>query len=450
MEAAATFDGSGPQHGGAAPDPLRIFENAKAYEQRLSRLLMAFLATGLVFLLGPGSLLGLANLFAISRHEAVHAVGAAWLQAHGQAEVFGWVGSFILGIGFHSLTRRGGHRIRLGWAWACWWLWTAGIALRWPAGVYAWHWRVLLPLGGAAALAAFVIFQRTIAGAHRPRPGEAREPTPGWILLVLTGAAGFALSLLLTLGGDVWLALRAHAPVLPPELDQRVVAVLTWSFVVPFVLGFSTRWFPIFAGLRPAPERGVRWLAVLVAVGTGLELAGWTPAAAIAWLGVALLAVVALGIARPPRQPAKIQGVHGSFPLFLRAAYGWLVVAASLGVWAALDGAASGTGGASRHALTVGFIAGMVLTIGPRILPAFSGMKALYSPRLMLLALVLLEAGCLLRVTGEVLAYPGWLALAWAWLPWSAALEVAAFVVFAYNLARTLLRPPEHMRLRQA
>lgn len=436
----------------AAPtttDPLHIFENAKAYEQRLSRLLTAFLASGLVFLLGPGSLLGLANLFAISRHEAVHAVGAAWLQAHGQAEVFGWVGSFILGIGFHSLTRRGGHRIALGWAWACWWLWTGGIALHWVAGVYAWQWRVLLPLGGAAALAAFGIFQRTIADAHRPRPGEARELTPGWILLVLTGAAGFGLSLLLTLAGDIWLAWRASAPVLPAGLDERVVAVLTWSFLVPFVLGFSTRWFPIFAGLRPAPAAGARWLAVLVATGTVLELTGWASAAAAIWLTLALLAVATLGVVTAPRQPPKTAGVHASFPVFLRLAYGWLVVAAGLGLWAALDAGATGAGGASRHALTVGFIAGMVLTIGPRILPAFSGMKALFSPRLMFLALALLEVGCLMRVTGEVLAYPGWIPLAWVWLPWSAALEVAAFVAFAYNLARTLLRPAEHLRLRQ-
>lgn len=434
----------------AKTDPLRIFEDAKAYEQRLSRLLMAFLVTGLAFLIGPGSLLGLANLFAISRHQAVHAVGAAWLQAHGQAEVFGWVGSFILGIGFHSLTRRGGHRIALGWAWACWWLWTGGIALRWLAGVYDWHWRLLLPLGGTAALAAFVIFQRTIAGAHRRQPGEAREAMPGWIRLVLTGAAGFALSLLLTLGGDVWMAVRAGAPVLPPALDQRVVAILTWSFLVPFVLGFSARWFPIFAGLRAASERFLRLLPWLVSIGTVLELIGWDHAAAVAWLTLGLTAAWALGIFSVARQPAKTQGVHPSFPAFLRVAYMWLLLAGALGVWATWQATATGAGGASRHALTVGFIAGMVLTIGPRILPAFSGMKALYSPRLMFLALLLLEVGCLLRVAGEVLAYPGWLGLAWVWLPWSAALEVSAFVVFAYNLARTLLRPPEHLRRRAA
>ncbi|HVA63027.1 MAG TPA: hypothetical protein VNF74_04820, partial [Terriglobales bacterium] len=72
----------------------------RAYEQRLSRLLMAYLSTGLVYLLGPGSFLGLWNLWAISHQRAALAVSPAWLQAHGHAEVYGWVGSFILGIGF--------------------------------------------------------------------------------------------------------------------------------------------------------------------------------------------------------------------------------------------------------------------------------------------------------------------------------------------------------------
>jgi hypothetical protein len=135
--------------------------------------------------------------------------------------------------------------------------------------------------------------------------------------------------------------------------------------------------------------------------------------------------------------------VHWTFPWFLRIAYFWLLVSAALGITAALL-PAGGLSGSGRHAFTVGFIATMVLTIGQRILPAFSGMRKLYSPMLMFLSLTTLEVGCLLRVSGELLAYPGWLPLAWKWLPLSASLEVAAFTVFAYNLIRTLVAPPAH------
>src|SRR6185437_16624393 len=74
-------------------------------ERQSQRLIEAFLASGLFFLLLPGTFLGVWNLIGISRHEALSALSPAWLQAHGHAQIFGWVGSLILGIGFYSLTK---------------------------------------------------------------------------------------------------------------------------------------------------------------------------------------------------------------------------------------------------------------------------------------------------------------------------------------------------------
>jgi len=65
-------------------------------ERQSQALIEAFLASGLFFLLLPGTFLGVWNLIGISRHQALTALSPAWLQAHGQAQVFGWVGSFIL------------------------------------------------------------------------------------------------------------------------------------------------------------------------------------------------------------------------------------------------------------------------------------------------------------------------------------------------------------------
>ena len=117
--------------------------------------------------------------------------------------------------------------------------------------------------------------------------------------------------------------------------------------------------------------------------------------------------------------------MHSSFPLFIRLAYVWAVVAAVLGIWAASVADASGIWGASRHALTVGFLSTMVFCVGQRILPAFSGMRLLFSTKAMFLALLLLTAGCLMRVSSEVLAYQGLLQSAWTWLPVSAVTEMS-------------------------
>jgi hypothetical protein len=53
----------------------------------------------------PGTFLGVWNLIGISRLHTLESLSPAWLQAHGQAQLFGWIGSFILGIGFYSLTK---------------------------------------------------------------------------------------------------------------------------------------------------------------------------------------------------------------------------------------------------------------------------------------------------------------------------------------------------------
>ena len=144
----------------------------------------------------------------------------------------------------------------------------------------------------------------------------------------------------------------------------------------------------------------------------------------------------------PAARRPKTRGVHASFPAFVNLAYMWLVVAALLGVWAAYAaGEIGGIWGASRHAFTVGFIATMVFCVGQRVLPAFSGMRHLFSSRLMFLGLLLLNVGCLLRVSSEVLAYRGYLAGAWKWLPVSAVIEMTAVTLFAVNMGASFAQP---------
>jgi uncharacterized protein involved in response to NO len=153
-------------------------------------------------------------------------------------------------------------------------------------------------------------------------------------------------------------------------------------------------------------------------------------------------AVVAIRFFEPAAKPAKTINVHASFPVFIRIAYAWLLIAALLSIWASLAGEAPGIWGASRHALTVGFIAAMVFSVGQRVLPSFCGMRILWSPRLMLVMLVLLMTGCTLRVASEIIAYQNYAAWAWNILPFSALIELTAVTLFAVNLILTFLRPP--------
>lgn len=425
--------------------PAQIMDIARAREASLSRLLMAYVSSGLVFMLLPGTFLGVWNLLQISGRESVGSVSPAWLQAHGHAQVFGWIGSFILGIGFYSIPKlRGATKPGFGAAWACWAMWTIGVAVRWAANVYAWEWRWVLPLSGVLELAAFLIFFRAVS-QHRPEDSGKDRLEP-WIWVVVSASIGLLLSLVANLAACFYLALRGTTPALSHSLDQRYLVLVAWGFLVPFVWGFSTKWMRVFLGLKPVRPSLLLSALVLNSAGVVLTLVGWGAEATVFFVVSTALAIAALGMFEPARQEPKTRGVHPSFPFFVRMAYGWLIVAALLGVGAALWDSSGGIWGASRHALTVGFIAVMVFCVGQRILPAFAGMRLLWSTRLMFVGLLLLTIGCALRVSSEVLAYQGYANWAWSVLPVSALLELAGITAFAMNIFGTFILEPSHVQ----
>ncbi len=421
--------------------PLQIFDITAARETTLSRLLILYISTGLLFMLLPGTFLGVWNLLAISNHRAADSVSAAWIQAHGHAQIFGWIGTFILGIGFYSIPKlRRLNSFALSAVWSSWALWTMGVTLRWLASVYQWHWRTLLPLSGALELAAFAIFFRTVSG-HRPQD-SAKTKLDKWVFVVIAGSVGLLLAVLVNFGIVLILAMRGTSPEIPAEFDQRFLVLQTWGFLVPFVWGFSAKWLPIFLGLRAVRGRVLLLAVALNSAGILLAFAGWMKAASLVLVVGLAMAVNALRLFEPIARPAKVKGVHTSFPFFVRLAYIWALVAGTLGIWAASAQNSHGIWGASRHALTVGFLATMVFAIGQRVLPAFSGMRLLFSTKLMFIAIFLLTVGCLLRVSSEIFAYQGWARSAWTWLPVSAITEMTAVTLFAFNLLATFARRP--------
>ena len=418
-----------------------VMDRAIARERTLSRLLMTYIVTGLVFMLLPGTFLGVWNLIKISNQEEADSIAPAWIQAHGHAQLFGWVATFILGIGFYSIPKlRKLKPFALWEGWVCWALWVVGVTARWFSNIYPWQWRILMPLSAALELLAFLIFFQAVS-SHRPSQ-SAPKPWESWIFVVVAATLGLLASLALNLGASIQLALHAASPAFPHEFDQRYLIVSTWGFLVPMVWGFSSRWLPVFMGLRPL--RG-SWLFVAAGLNTAGVVAGFLErftAASILLLAGAVMAVIAIRFFEPAARAAKTINVHASFPVFIRIAYAWLLVAAALSIWASLAGGAPGIWGASRHALTVGFIAAMVFSVGQRILPSFCGMHVLWSTRLMLVMLVLLMTGCTLRVTSEILAYQNYAAWAWKVLPVSALIELTAVTLFAINLSATFLQPP--------
>ncbi|MBX9571776.1 MAG: NnrS family protein [Candidatus Obscuribacterales bacterium] len=413
-----------------------------AREQQLIRLLMAYLITGLLFMVLPGTFLGVWNLFAISNAQSATSVPAAWIQAHGHAQLFGWIGSFILGIGFYSIPNV---RRVSAWSfwegWLTWTLWTAGVTLRWLTDVYLWQWRILLPLSAVFEVLAVVLFLAQSIQGHRMQ-NKLNNGLEPWALLVVSGTVGLLITMLFNAFESFRLAVAAISPAFPAEFDGRFLILSIWAFPVPIAWGFTARWMPVFLGLKPLRSKLILAALTVNIIGIVAALAKPLLTSSILLLVGAICMVSALRIFEGTEKPAKTQGVHKTFPMFIRIAYVWLLIAGLFAVWASVEPGADGVAGAGRHAITVGFLMTMVFSVAPRMVPAFLGRKKLFSECLMFLALLLTNTGCLLRVSSETLAYQHYASWAWALLPISATLELVGVVIFTVNMIGTFLQPP--------
>lgn len=390
-------------------------------------MLVVYIVTGMAFMLLPGTFVGVVNLLRISATHTPAGAGAGWVQAHGHAQIFGWLGTFILGIGYYAIPRLRLSAFSRCAAWTTYASWVAGVTARWAIGTWpGTYWRIIFPAAALLELTAVLIFA---ASVYLARPRSVDNTWRKSVVLISGAGVAMVAAMILNAFEAIRVALHDAAPVFPAAFNQRYLVVITWGFIVPFIWGFSSRWIPPLLGLRKTrKELLVPALLVLFA---GVATAnGWILFAASA------LYIFAMRLFEPSQNPPKLRGVHESTPAFLRLAYFWSLVAAALAIVAAK--LPEGYGGGSRHALTVGFFTAAVFTIGPRVLPAFFVVRRLWSTRLMAAALALLNIGCTTRVVAQIVAYQHLSERAWPFLTLSAVIEMTAVTLFAINMMMTL------------
>jgi hypothetical protein len=368
----------------------------------------------------------------------------AWIQAHGQALLFGWVGTFILGISLYVLPKFMGRPMtRFELAWTAWGFWTAGVTCRWWAGFGAEHWRIGLLGSAILQLAAFVVSLYALWFARKAAKAKGAPKQSPFGLGSWLGRVGFlslGLALVMNLIMSIEVVRNVAAPVYPMDANRAFLVISLWGFAVPVALGYSTRFVTIFLSLEPSAQSVTTWLTGGVVAVVASALLHQFLLADLLALGLTAVGIWALRVFRPSVRTPKRIGVYRHYDAFVRLAFAWLIVGAVLGVAAGLRPDLAGLGGASRHAITVGFLATLIFSIGPRILPSFLNSRELWSPRLMAATLWLISFGCLLRVSSESVAYSG-TGVAWKILPVSAFLELAGVVVFTVNMVMTLSQP---------
>lgn len=373
----------------------------------------------------------------------------ALVQAHGNAQLFGWCGLFIMGVAAHSLPRmlqRPGPPV---------WLERSVFGLILTGVLLGLVSQPLTGRGGFglvfALSAGLQAAGALLFGGWLLRlVGRPREPYLGFIL---AGALWFVIGALThAVVSGVTVAGGHSTP--PAAWNAAYLQMMTWGFLVCFVTGYSLRLLPTFLGL-PTPRIGIAWAAcatlnaaTVTEVIARLAHAGWLSVlGALFGLGGAALVILALRVWSPVLAAGDAD--TAALARFVRTAFAWFAVAAVLTLGLRAAQAAypvsllheHAFGGAARHALTVGFISLMLVGVASRILPIFSGAQRTPPAYLAQIYGVLL-AGCALRVIGQI-ASGIWGGPWYAVMGVSGWLETYGISLFALDVLRLLNGSPD-------
>jgi uncharacterized protein involved in response to NO len=342
------------------------------------------------------------------------------VQAHGQVQLLGFAGLYVMGMSLRLLPRFAGARLAFeSMAEAALWCMVAALILR--AVVMPWfsgdvH-DALLVASAFGVLLAASAYLMTVLGtlANDPRRADASSLAfaLGSMMLFATSVIGVATAMDAT---------GAGSPTLPYLTDNAIVQLQMWGFLLVVISGVALRALPVMVGLerplqgsRLAPVGMSGAVAVLGAALLYLQYGSYGETvvriadAAFVALGVLLLGFAwQAGVLRPVAN--RIRPAAQPHLWLIRGAFVWLVVAALLTVYAGL--AAFVDGGLPsqfdfdgvRHALGVGVITSLILGMSLMILPEFAVERqtANRQRQLALLLAVVVNASVVLRVASAV------------------------------------------------
>ena len=382
-----------------------------------------FFKAGIAVVLSLGAVWGAYLLIRIAILKSFTAVGINEVNAHGHAQIFGWVGLFVMGFAYQAFPRFKHTSLahpRL--AMSTLWMMLLGIVMRSGAQAFLSESPSLAVVGMAGSafgIAAIVIFSLIILNTLL---GSGRR-LAFYDYYILCAIGWFAVQ---AVYDAIYFGALAYAPT-----GERVLQLVsTWQgplrdlqihgFAMLMILGVSQRAFPNFYGLRaPNPVRSLVALVLLNAAIVG-EVAGFVlmrtagHAYAALWYGSVVAMAVTLAFLISGWDLYSRSKESDRSLKFLRVADAWLFLSMTMSALlplyqfgllrtfaphsqAALMGFSHAYYGAIRHAITVGFISFMIVGVASKVVPTLKGvdvrgLSGLWIP------FFLLNFGCAMRV----------------------------------------------------
>lgn len=415
---------------------------------RTQRVHRPFLVSALTITLSLGAGWGAWLLFEIGWQGRFEAASAGHVVAHGEAQLWGFIGLFVVGVALRFLPMGSG-KSRPGLVFSRLLLATF---LTGVVGGFLW---AVVPigagwLGSVSGIALFLATLLFLGFLFRQLVGNLHT-TGGRLIL----AAGIWMVIWAAVTLGLRFRLAAEGPgAYSASIRQLIMELAIFGFSLNAIYGFGQRLLSGIVGSgtpRAGASAATFWLhnagVVLLLLGhTGWRTIFGSLGVAVLAAGAFCYAVAMRGFIRVRRTSARPEVGEASLRHYVQLAFFWLLAGMLmlLGAelfWSVRDLAPPHAYlGAVRHALTVGFMATLILGVGQRLLPIL-GHTLLPWPRLVLPTLLLIGIGNLLRVLSELATM--WSANAFPLMPFSAVLELSALSLFTATVIRILWPKPD-------
>ena len=403
-----------------------------------------FILSALVITLTAGAGWGAWQLWRIAMQRQFSAVPAAYVIAHGEAQLWGFIVLFVMGVSLRTVLQ-GGARYPLG-TWMCRGFLT--LALCGIGGSILWslfpeRFATLGLLSSAALLAVSLAFWGVQLAVLRAK----RAAT--WARAVLASGLWLTAWGLLTMWFR-WKAGDAGPGAYSDAQRLLLIELAVFGFAMNSIYGFGQMLLPGLLRIGSTRDWAIElghWLhnagvialclaTIFAASGLGMVLGS-----GLLVSGAVLFAVGHRGFVGRRRTSHGDEKGHAPLDYYPPLAFFWLLAALALMAGGVVYEAATASPlphaylGAVRHALTVGFMTTLILGVGQRMVPVLDH-TVLAMPRLAIPILALIGAGNTLRVGSElaILFVPA----AFSIMPISAVLEWSALLLFAISITATM------------
>ncbi|MCC7211089.1 MAG: DUF1858 domain-containing protein [Candidatus Brocadia sp.] len=436
-----------------------------------------FVKTAILIVLSTGCLYGASLLAYMAFRNSMTSVSWILIETHGDTQVYGWVGLFIMGISYFALPKFWNSILySTPLAYKSFFLMVAGMFLSFVfktvsyySGVFFFKLPVLFGcVLQAASIAIFLyVMCRTFFSAEK----QKYEPYE-WFFL--------SSYLWFIFQAVAFIALYFHFEVvfdtnIPDVFKNPIRHIQIMGFACMVIIGIFTKTLPIFLGIQEPNQKVSSYVLYILNISIALRtISGFYKeytdnlhgffttlfciAGILETFGVFLF-IYNLNLFNKRKTAKNPTNLPTGFRKYIRAALVWLFVSESALLTFTFYEALSGKQvshalfGAYRHAIFVGFISMMILGCASKMIPLSKGVK-LCSTRLLNMTFVFINIGCVCRVVAQPLS-AHFCPQLYAVMGISGFFEYAAMFFFGINTWKTMQlnmqeEPAEQIKLATA